>query len=118
MPSRNGRDGRASLPRRHRELARAFARDLGGEASLTAAERQMVEQAATITLRAEALKAKLLSGEEVNDDAMVRLTNSSTRILTALGVANRKRKPAGPSLAEHIAGMEERVRKQQESSDD
>lgn len=105
-------DGRASLPRRHREMVRALTNDLGGEA-LGPAERALVSQAAIITLKCEAMQAAFLRGETVETDDLVRLTNSATRILTALGIGKRKRKPTHVPLREKLI-QERRQRERNE----
>lgn len=87
-------DGRCRAARRFKALYGAFAADLGGEAALTAAERSLVRQAAAMTMRGEDLQNAILRGEIVDDDALVRLSNASARLLSALGVQRRSRQPA------------------------
>lgn len=87
-------DGRSAAARRFRRLCREFAADLGGEDSLTAAERALIEQAAAMTMTAQDAQAALLRGETVDTDGLVRLGNCSARLLSALGVQRRKRRPA------------------------
>ena len=87
-------DGRSSMARRFRRLCKDLAADLGGEDSLSAAERALIRQAAAMTMQAEDAQADLLRGEPVDSDVMVRLSNASARLLSALGVARRKRQPA------------------------
>jgi hypothetical protein len=87
-------DGRSRQARRFKRLCGDLAGDLGGEDSLTAAEAALVRQAAVITMQAEEAQTALLRGETVDSDDLVRLSNASTRLLSALGVARRKRQPA------------------------
>ena len=87
-------DGRSRAARRFRRLCEAFALDLGGDDSLTAAERALIRQAAAMTMKAEDAQTALLCGETVDTDDLVRLSNASARLLTALGVQRRKRQPA------------------------
>lgn len=95
MPRPRARpDGRSAPSRRFRRLCRDFAGDLGGEQSLTAAERALIRQAAAMTMQAEQAQAALLNGETVATDDLVRLSNASARLLSALGVQRRKRNPA------------------------
>ena len=93
-PKRSRVDGRSATARRFRRLCKAFAGDLGGEESLTAAERALVQQAAAMVLQAEDTQAALLRGEAVGSDDLVRLSNASARLLSALGAQRRKRQPA------------------------
>jgi hypothetical protein len=77
------KDRRSTWARRHRELAAAFAADLGS--GLSAADRALTDHAATVALECEALKIRQLNGEPVDLDDLVRLTNSLTRIRIELG---------------------------------
>jgi hypothetical protein len=95
-------DGRRSAARRFRDLVADFARDLGGEGALSAAELALIRQAAAITLQCETLQIMLLNGDAVASDDLVRLTNASTRILTALGATRHKRQPAHVPLRDRI----------------
>jgi hypothetical protein len=87
-------DGRSAEARRFRRRFLDLAGDLGGESSLTEAERALVRQAAVMTIRADEAQATLLAGERVETDELVRLSNACARLLSALGVQRRKRQPA------------------------
>jgi hypothetical protein len=96
-----GVDGRSVPGRRFRDLALAFASDLGDPSKLTAAETVLVRQAAASVVASEVLQSKLLNGEDIDIGEVTRLGNVTTRLLTRLGT---RRKPApGPTLAEHLA---------------
>jgi hypothetical protein len=97
-----GVDGRTAAGRRFRDLCRALADDLGGEASLTQAEILTVRNAASITVAAEAMQGRILRGEPVDPDEMTRLANASARLLGALRTKRTARKPNAPSLAEYL----------------
>lgn len=99
----DGVDGRSSSSRRFRDLCRALADDLGGEAGLTEAERLTVRNAAAVTVASEAMQGRILRGEPVDPDELTRLANASARLLGALRTKRTARKPAGPSLAEYLA---------------
>lgn len=95
-------DGRTKAAKRHRELVVAFRKDFGRD-DLTTAEGELIDMAATATVRAQLLKAKALKGEDVDDNEMVRLLNSAARLLIALGVQNRKRnKPTKSWLQQYL----------------
>jgi len=100
--SKSKPDGRSAPCRRFRRLCQDFASDLGGEESLTAAERALVRQAAAMTMQAEGAQAALLSGDTVDADGMVRLSNASARLLSALGAQRRKR-TAPPDVRAYLA---------------
>jgi hypothetical protein len=88
-------DRRASWARGHRELADAFAADLGPD--LTASDRSVVAHAATIALECERMQASQLADEAIDLEQLVRLTNALGRIRRELGAkaaAKPKPKPA------------------------
>jgi hypothetical protein len=93
------KDRRSTWARRHRELADAFAADLGAE--LSAADRSLVDHAATVALECERLKARQLNDEAIDIDNLVRLTNSLTRVRIELGkhAQREKRDPVADSWA-------------------
>jgi hypothetical protein len=75
--------------RRFNDLVIQFAHDLGGVDLLTATERELLRQAAAMSLRAEQLQAAVVNGEQVDGDELIRLSGEARRILTTL----RKRAP-------------------------
>ncbi len=94
------RDRRSSWARRHKELAQAFAADLG--ASLSAADRSIADHAATIAVECERMKAHQLNGDVIDLDELVRLTNALTRVRKELGQQVGK-PPQTPTLDEYLA---------------
>lgn len=83
-------DGRSTTARRYRDLAMAYADELGGEANLTETERALVRQAAAMVVRSEGMQARIVRGEAVDDEELTRLCNGVTRILNSL---RRKARP-------------------------
>ena len=96
-----GIDGRSPLARRFRDLIKAYEAEIGGE--LTEVERGLVKQAAALTLRAEQMQAAIVRGEPIDNDQLIRISGTAKRILGAIGDKASKRRPAGPSLQDHIA---------------
>src|SRR5664280_175166 len=84
-----GVDGRSVDARRFRDLAMAFADELGGAAALGDAEQALIRQAAAMVLQAEKLQGAAVCGEDIDLEQMTRLSNSATRALTRLGVKRR-----------------------------
>jgi hypothetical protein len=74
--------------RRFNGLVHKFTAELlsGGRRSLTVFEREMVRQAAAMVLRAEQLQAAIVSGEDVDHDALVRVTSEMRRAVGALNL--------------------------------
>ena len=62
----------------------SFGAELGGLESLSEAERSLVRQAATITIRAEQLQSAIVRGELVDPDELIRLSNTARRILARI----------------------------------
>jgi hypothetical protein len=93
------KDRRSTWSKRHKELADAFAADLGAE--LSAADLSLVDHAATVALECERLKARQLNDETIDIDNLVRLTNSLTRVRIELGkhAQRDKRDPIADSWA-------------------
>jgi hypothetical protein len=96
-----GIDGRSPLARRFRDLIKAYEAEIGGE--LTEVERGLVKQAAALTLRAEQMQAAIVRGEPIDNDQLIRISGTAKRILGAIGDKASKRKPAAPTLQDHIA---------------
>jgi undecaprenyl pyrophosphate synthase len=94
-----GIDGRTPSARRFRDLIESFSCDLGGTERLTEAERALVKQAASVTIRAEQLQAAIVRGEAVDPDELIRLSNTSRRLLASI----RRRVAPKPTLADHLA---------------
>jgi hypothetical protein len=94
-----GIDGRSAGARRFRDLMESFASDLGGLRNLNEAERSLIKQAASVTIRAEQLQAAIVRGDDVNPDELIRLSNTSRRLLASI----RRRVVPKPTLADHLA---------------
>ena len=104
-----GVDGRSALARQYRQAVRDLAADFGGEDALTVAERELIEQAAIMIVRASTMRADILKGVAVDDTAATRLANASARLMQAVANQNRKRKQATPqSLEQYLAEPEDK----------
>jgi hypothetical protein len=90
--------------RRFNALASDFAADLGAGA-LSNADRAMVRAAAGLVVRTEQSQAAMLAGEPTDENTVVRLSNSVTRILTALGAKQTKRPTRPYGLADIQAAL-------------
>src|SRR5687768_11729967 len=95
----DGVDGRSANARRFRDLVDAFSRDLGGMSQLTEADRSLVRQAATLTVRSEQLQAAIVRGEPVDPDELIRLTNTARRTLAGI---RRKEQPK-ETISDYLA---------------
>ena len=95
-------DHRSASARRYRDIVAAFTSEIGTD--LTEAERGLIRQAATLSLRAEQLAADLVSGKPVDDDLLIRLAGAARRLLDTIGSkAADRAKPPTLTLAEYAA---------------
>jgi hypothetical protein len=97
-----GIDGRSPGARRYKDLIESFAHELGGLSQLSEAERALVRQAASLTLRAEQLQTAIVNGSPVDPDELIRLTNTARRTLASI---RRKEQPK-PSLDDYLASKQ------------
>jgi hypothetical protein len=96
-----GVDGRSSTARRFRDICRNYEVEAGGD--ITEVERDLIRQAAGLTLRAEQLQAAMVLGEKVDNDDLIRLSSTAKRLLEAIRAKASKKKADGPSLADYVA---------------
>jgi hypothetical protein len=99
VPPSRRRNTELARRRRHVRLMREFACDLGLERP-TAAERALLEQAATMTLRSEQLRDSIGRGEAIAGDEIVRLSGHLRRLFAGL---QRAKPDDGQSLAAYLA---------------
>jgi hypothetical protein len=97
----DGVDGRSAGARRFRDICRAYEAEAGGQVSEV--ERDLIRQAAGLTLRAEQLQAAVVRGDAVDGDHLIRLASTAKRVLGAIAEKAAKRKPATPRLSDHLA---------------
>jgi hypothetical protein len=96
-------DGRSATARRYRDLAKAFADEVGGEAAMTEPEKALVRLAAALTVQGETMQAAIIRGDTVDDEQVVRIANALTRALSQLRRKSRSPKTAAPSLQDYLA---------------
>jgi hypothetical protein len=82
-------------------LLEELAAEVGGP--LTAIDRELIAQAASLTLRAEQIRESIVAGATIDSDEAIRLTSECRRILQSLKGKAAENKPAGPTLAEYAA---------------
>ena len=95
-----GIDMRSPTARRYRDLVQAFKAEIGVDLSQT--EMAMIKTAASLTLTAELTQARLVNGETVNADDLIRLSSEARRILDAIR-ASKKKPAAVPNIHDHAA---------------
>jgi hypothetical protein len=98
-----GIDGRSADARRYRDLIIELVREHGGDGALSTSGLAMVRQAASLMLRCEQEQARVVRGEPVNEDALIRLSSEARRILSALRRRTAKCEPSTPDLASYLA---------------
>ena len=102
-------DSRGAQARRLTDLTTAFLRDFSepDEAAV-----MLARTAALASMRLEVIETKAVTGQEINDLALVRLGGQLARALAALRALKPKAQPAGErpgeALRRHLAAMAER----------
>ncbi len=96
-------DRRSAAARRHRDLERAFAADLGGQ--LTTTQRITIGQAAALTVRAELLQAAIARGDPVDGEELIRVANTLERLFTTLGLKGARAPSEQPNLQDYLAAQ-------------
>ncbi len=95
-------DGRSRAAARCRELVREFEADLGGHDRLSAAQRQLVENAAVLATMLEDFTVRHMLGEPVELESYLAAINVQRRLLVSLGLERRAR-DVTPTLREYLA---------------
>jgi hypothetical protein len=90
-------DGRTRSGRRARELARQFEAALGGADALSDGQRLAVARAATLTAISEDKRMRVLAGEHVLLNDLVRVERLAQQAVRNLGLDQRQREPEGLS---------------------
>jgi len=96
-----GVNGNSLAARRFREIVGNLADDVGGPDKVSEPQKIAIRQIATMTMRIEALQAQVLTGEFVDDEELVRLSNAVARLLHRLGL--KKRPERKLSVPEYLA---------------
>ena len=102
MPAGAGGGWAERSGRRARELARQFEAAIGGD--LTDNQRLAIGRAATLTAIAEDRRMRVLAGEPVLLDDLVRVERLAMQATRNLGL-DKRREPAEPSLAQVLAEL-------------
>lgn len=95
-----GLDGRSALARRYRDLVIEFTADLGDDP--TAAQKQLIRRAASLSTWCEAVEVRLANGEDVDIGPLTTAANSLRRILLDIGL-RRVPRDVTPTLHDYLA---------------
>lgn len=87
--------------RRFRDLCETFAAEFGNSAALNEPQRVAIRNAAMAALASEAMQARLVNGEPVDPNEIVRLSGASARAIETMR-AHMPPPPREPSLAEQL----------------
>lgn len=99
---------RSAQYRRFRDLCEALVEEFGPGAELTEAQLVAVRNAAMAALAAEAMQARLVNGEPIDPNAIVRLAGASARAMDAV-LAHKPPPPPPPSLADQLRAERQAV---------
>ena len=92
-------DGRTVIAKRLRAITSAVASDLGDD--LTEIQRHLVNSLAGLVVLRENLDARITDGLKVSTAVYCRLTNSTNRLASTLGLA-RLARDTTPTLSEYV----------------
>lgn len=95
-----GTDARGTWSRRRRDLIASLTAELGRP--LRERDKALIANTASLIVRCEQLHVQIVNGAEVDDDQLIRLSNTSSRLLRTLGLDRRNVKPPGPSLSDYL----------------
>jgi hypothetical protein len=65
---------------------RSYAAELGGIEAVSESQRALCAQAATLTVQIEALQSRVIAGDVIAPELIVRTSNVQLRALAALGL--------------------------------
>jgi hypothetical protein len=102
-----GIDGRSARGRRFRDLMRSYAEEVGGLDVISEPQRALCSQAAVLTVQVEALQARVIAGDVVDPELIVRIGNVQLRALAALGLKKGQHRVESGSnaLANYLASL-------------
>jgi hypothetical protein len=92
-----GVDGRSSAARRFRDICANYEAEAGG--NVTEVERDLIRQAAGLTLRAEQLQGAIVRGEPISNDELVRISSTAKRLLEQSAARPTSANPPDPACA-------------------
>jgi hypothetical protein len=97
-----GIDGRSATARRFRDIIMDLVHECGGEENLSTAELGLIRQAAAMTLQAEVLQTRIVLGNPVSADELVRLSSEARRVINSL---SKRRKDRNVMLSPHLLAL-------------
>lgn len=84
-----GIDGRSAIARRYRDILAALASDQGGADRMGEARTQLCRRFAALAVQAEAMEARLASGETIDLQQHTLLCSTLTRLASRIGIERR-----------------------------
>ena len=97
-------DGRTAVAKRYRDILSEITSDLGGPDTLSEGQRQLARLAAAMSVEAEQMAARSISGDMALDtDAFGKLADRIGRVFARLGLRRVAREPL--TLAQQLAAV-------------
>jgi hypothetical protein len=87
-------DQRTAFARRFREIFESHVADLGGDAELSEAQRQLVRRLTTLELELERQESAMSRGEPINVDLYSTVVNTARRLTEELGLRKVSKDPS------------------------
>ncbi|HJQ59525.1 MAG TPA: hypothetical protein VJ890_21640 [Vineibacter sp.] len=108
----DGVDGRSQVGRRFGQVAAQVAADIGGPEVMSEAQIQLARTTAGLVVLREQLDRRLARRRRVDVADYTRLSNSLTRVLSAIGIKRLPRDVTPPTIEQYAA----QVRRQRDAA--
>jgi hypothetical protein len=99
-------DGNSAPARRFRDVAGQLIADAGGPDAVTEARLQLTRRFAAVSVIAEQLEVRMLSGEPIDPAEHALLVSSAVRLVAKLGIGRVPRNVT-PTLSDYLSGLAE-----------
>jgi hypothetical protein len=93
-------DKRTRAYRRYETIRGAVLADMGGDANVSAVQRQLISKFATLAMRLEEMEASALAGQEIDVDLFGRCSGHLRRLAETLGL--RRVQKVVPDLRSYL----------------
>ena len=97
-----GWDARSAAARKFRDLVSAYITDMGGLDNCSDIKLGLLRRLAAVTVQAELIEAKMVSGEQVDITVLCTLASTTVRLSQRLGLERRTRDVSPPSVGEYL----------------
>lgn len=97
-------DQRSAIARRYRDVINAILVDQAGIDGCSEARRQLIRRFAAVSVLAEQLESRLVSGEQIDINEHATLSSTLVRLAQRIGI-DRRMRDVTPSLSEYLRSL-------------